>query len=152
MFIKKLKIVFVVSVLFLIAFVQPIFAQFNQPWKWIDHTIVTETPTRPTGQEHVLNLTAPKLGVVRVGFVGLGMRGPGAVKRWCSIPGVQIVALCDYEQKRAENCQNILRQEGMPPAILYSGENGYEELCKRNDIDLVYIAVDWIHHFQIAKW
>ncbi|MBU3813337.1 MAG: Gfo/Idh/MocA family oxidoreductase [Candidatus Bacteroides intestinipullorum] len=124
--------------------------QFNWPWKWQNHTIVTETPERPAGQESALNLAAPKLSVVRVGFVGLGMRGPGAVERWCHIPGVQIVALCDYEEQRAENCQNILRKAGMPPAAIYSGEKGYEELCKREDIDLVYIAVDWIHHFPVA--
>ena len=46
--------------------------------------------------------------VVRVGFVGLGMRGPGAVKRFTHIPGVEIVALCDYEQERAEKCQKFL--------------------------------------------
>lgn len=148
---EKLNLFFAASALFLIGFAQPISAQFNQPWKWQGHTIVTETPERPTGQEHVLNLTTPKLEVVRVGFVGLGMRGPGAIERWCNIPGVQIVALCDHEQKRAENCQDILRKEGMLPAMIYSGEKGYEELCKRNDIDLVYIAVDWVHHFQVAK-
>ena len=78
------------------AVAQPASAQFNWPWKWQNHTIVTDVPERPAGQEDVLNLTTPKLSVVRVGFVGLGMRGPGAVERWCHIPGVQIVALCDY--------------------------------------------------------
>ena len=28
--------------------------------------------------------------VVRVGFVGLGMRGPGAVERFTYIPGTQL--------------------------------------------------------------
>ena len=36
-------------------------------------------------------------------------------------------------------------------AAIYSGEKGYEELCKRTDIDLVYIAADWLHHFPVAK-
>ncbi len=130
--------------------VQPAAAQFNWPWKWQNHTIVTDVPQRPAGQEDVLNLKTPKLSVVRVGFVGLGMRGPGAVERWCHIPGVQIVALCDYEQSRAEGCQKILRKAGMPPAAIYSGEKGYEDLCKRNDIDIVYIATDWKHHFPVA--
>ena len=30
-------------------------------------------------------------------------------------------------------------------------EKGYEELCKRSDIDLVYVATDWDHHFPVAK-
>lgn len=119
-------------------------------WHWDKGTIVIDTPARPAGQEHALNLATPKLKVVRVGFVGLGMRGPGAVERWTHIPGVQIVALCDHEKERAENCQKILTKAGMPEAAIYYGDSGYVELCKRPDIDIVYIATDWLHHFPVA--
>lgn len=119
-------------------------------WSWDKGTIVVETPERPAGQTDVIGLTVPKMEVVRVGFVGLGMRGPGAVKRFTHIPGVEIVALCDYEQERAEKYQKFLKKASMPKAAVYSGAKGYEELCKRNDIDLVYIATDWLHHFPVA--
>ena len=118
---------------------------------WENGTLIVETPARPAGQEHVLGLTAPKMETVRVAFVGLGMRGPGAVARFTYIPGVQIVALCDYEEERAEACQRYLRSAGLPPAEIYSGEKGYEEVCKRPDVDLVYVATDWDHHFPVAK-
>ena len=65
-------------------------------WSWDKGTIVVRTPKRPAGQESVIGLALPKMEVVRVGFVGLGMRGPGAVSRFTYIPGTQIVALCDY--------------------------------------------------------
>lgn len=122
-----------------------------QNWKWEQGTIVTQTPERAAGQKSVLNLATPRMQTVRVAFVGLGMRGPWAVKRFTYIPGVQIVALCDYEAERAENAQKFLRERNLPPADVYSGEKGYEELCKRPDIDLVYIATDWDHHFPVAK-
>ena len=118
---------------------------------WKQGTLVVKTPKRPKGQQHVVGLTAPKMPVVRVAFVVLGMRGPGAVERFTHIPGVQIVALCDYERQRAEACQRFLRTAGLPPAIIYSGERGYEELCRHEGIDLVYIATDWEHHFPVAK-
>ena len=86
-------------------------------WHWEQGTIVVETPERPAGQESALGLTVPKLEVVRVGFVGLGMRGPGAVESFTHIPGTQIVALCDYEQERAERCQEYLRKASMPEAM-----------------------------------
>ena len=121
-------------------------------WHWDKGTMVIETPTRPAGQKHVLGLTAPKLKTVRVGFVGLGGRGPWAVKRYAHIPGVEIVALCDYEEARAEKTQSELRNRGLKPADIYFGPKGYEELCKRDDIDLVYVATDWNHHFPIAKF
>ena len=121
-------------------------------WHWDKGTMVIETPARPAGQKHVLGLTAPKLETVRIGFVGLGGRGPWAVKRYAHIPGVEIVALCDYEEARAEKTQSELRNRGLKPADIYFGPKGYEELCKRDDIDLVYVATDWNHHFPIAKF
>ena len=120
-------------------------------WQWNAGTIEVVTPERPAGQQSVIQLALPKMEVVRVGFVGLGMRGPGAVERFTHIPGTQIVALCDYEQKRAERCQKYLKAASLPKAAIYYGETGYEELCKRDDIDLVYVAADWLHHFLVAK-
>ena len=120
-------------------------------WHWDKGTIVVDTPQREAGQENVIGLTAPKMDKVRVGFVGLGMRGPWAVNRFANIPGVEIVALCDYEPERAEKCQKFLKDAGLMPATIYSGEKGYEELCARPDIDLVYVATDWDHHFPVAK-
>ena len=120
-------------------------------WHWDKGTIVVETPERPAGQEHVLNLAVAPIKTVRVAFVGLGMRGPWAVMRFAHIPGVEIVALCDYEYARAEACQKYLRDKGLMPADIYCGEKGYEELCKRPDVDLVYVATDWNHHYPVAK-
>ena len=120
-------------------------------WHWNKGTIEIETPQRPAGQQSALNLATPKLKVVRVGFVGLGMRGVPAVERWTHIPGVQIVALCDYNKASAEKCQEYLKKASMPEAAIYSGDTGYVDLCKRPDIDIVYIATDWLHHVPVAK-
>lgn len=120
-------------------------------WHWDKGTIVIDSPERPVGQETALGLTVPKMKAVRVAFVGLGMRGPGAVERFSHIPGVEVVALCDYEPERAERCQQILRNAGLKPADVYSGPDGYKEVCARPDVDLVYVATDWDHHFPVAK-
>ena len=109
--------------------------------------LTTEVPTRPAGQKDVLGLTTPKMETVRVGFIGLGMRGPGAVRRFTHIPGVEIVALCDLHTDRVEKTQKILENAGFPEAASYSGEEeSWKELCDRDDIDLVYIATDWRRH------
>ncbi len=70
-------------------------------WHWDKGTIVVETPARPAGQKNVLGLKLPKYKTVRIGLVGLGMRGPGAVDNFCVLPGVEIVALCDFVEARA---------------------------------------------------
>lgn len=120
-------------------------------WHWNKGKIMIESPERPAGQKDVLGLALPKMKTVRVGFVGLGMRGPSAVEDFCLIPGVEIVALCDYVEARAAKQNERLRKHGLAPAAVYYGEKGYEDLCRRNDIDLVYIATDWEHHAVVAK-
>ncbi|MBQ1736871.1 MAG: glycosyl hydrolase, partial [Muribaculaceae bacterium] len=100
--------------------------QFNWPYTIQDGTIVTEVPQRPAGQRSALGMTVEKIPVVRVAFVGLGMRGPDAVERWTHIPGIEVKALCDHERDRAEACQEILRKASMPAADVYYGEYGYK--------------------------
>ena len=115
--------------------------------------IKVETPVRPAGQEDVIQLVAPKIDTVRVGFIGLGMRGPGAVERWTHIPNTKIVALCDLLPERVEKSQEILKKAGLPEATSYSGsEDAWKQLCERNDIDLVYIATDWKHHAEMGVY
>lgn len=115
--------------------------------------IKVETPARPAGQENALGLTVPAMDTVRVGFVGVGMRGSSAVERYTYIPGVKINALCDVEADRVEAAQKALEDRGLPKAAGYSGSTeAYKELCERDDIDLVYICTDWKHHVPISLY
>ena len=121
-------------------------------WHWNEGQIVVDTPTLPAGQQTAVGLTRDKMDCVRIGFAGLGMRGQSAVDRMCFVYGTQTVALCDYDEARAGESQKSLRENGLPPATIYSGEYGYQDMCQRDDIDLIYIATDWEHHFPIAKY
>ncbi len=115
--------------------------------------IEVKTPVRPAGQEDVLNLVTAKLDTVRVGFIGLGMRGPSAVERWTHIPGTKIVALCDLRSECVEKSQKILTKAGLPKAATYSdSEDAWKRLCERPDIDVVYIATDWKHHAEMGVY
>lgn len=115
--------------------------------------IKVETPARPAGQENALMLTVPAMDTVRVGFIGVGMRGSSAVERYTYIPGVKINALCDVEADRVEAAQKTLEVRGLPKAAGYSGSTeAYKELCERDDIDLVYICTDWKHHVPISLY
>lgn len=115
-----------------------------------DYVIRTEVPVRPKGQKDVLGLRHAPMPVVRVGFIGLGMRGPGAVSRMAQIDGVEIKALCDLHSDRVERSQRILDKHKKQRAAAYSGdEEAWKELCRRPDIDLVYIATDWKNHARM---
>ena len=56
-------------------------SQSGKGYSIVDDTIVFDTPERAEGQESVLGLRTDPLETVRVGFIGLGMRGPDAWKK-----------------------------------------------------------------------
>ena len=115
--------------------------------------IEVETPERPAGQQDVVGLTVPKMETVRVGFIGLGMRGISAVERWTHIPGVQINALCDLRPELVERAQKTLSNANLPEAAAYSDtEDAWKKLCERDDIDIVYIVTDWKHHAEMGVY
>lgn len=122
-------------------------------WHWDNGTIVVESPAMPEGQQTALQLTAEPLETVHIGLVGLGMRGSDAIHRLPYVEGAQIVALCDYDSARVERAQQTLTEDYQYPRLAaYWGAEGYKDLCAREDIDLVYIATDWDHHFPIAVY
>ena len=109
--------------------------------------IPVETPARPAGQKDVLGLRLPPIDTIRIGFIGLGMRGEDAVYRYTNLPGVEIKALCDLHQERADSCQRFLHAAGLPEADTYAGsEDAWKAVCERPDINLIYICTDWIDH------
>ena len=95
--------------------------------------IRTDVPERPAGQEDMLGFAAPAMETVRIGFIGLGMRGPGAVDRMSQIEGTDIVALCDAETENVQKCQEILKKNGRHEAAAYSGdEQVWKQLCEKD--------------------
>ena len=124
----------------------------SKGWKTVDGVIVFDTPAREPGQKSVLGLKTAPMETVRVGFIGLGMRGPGAVERFTHLDGVEIKALCDLYPERVDSAQAILARRGFPAAEAYSGEEGWKQLCERDDIDLVYIVTPWQLHVPMAVY
>lgn len=95
---------------------------------------------------------APKLETVRVGFIGLGQRGPGHVTRSSRIEGVQITALCDLRPEKVDAVKKKL--EGTPhKPVSYSGkEDDWKRLCEQKDVDLIYVATPWHLHGPMAVY
>jgi len=107
------------------------------------------------GSQHfnMCGYAAPKLNTVRIGFVGLGMRGPDAVERMSFIQGVEIVALCDKYPERVKKTQEILKKANLPAAKDYSGkEDSWKKMCEDPNIDLIYSCTPWHLHTPIAVY
>lgn len=113
--------------------------------------IKTPTPPRPAGQKDVLNLATAPLPTVRVAFIGLGMRGPGAVNRMTHIPGVEVVALCDVLEKNTKSANGILEKAGKPKALEFYGDTSvWRKVTALPNVDLIYVATDWASHAKIG--
>ena len=95
---------------------------------------------------------APKLDVVRIGFIGLGNRGPAAVDRMRHIEGVEIKALCDLRPAKTDAIKKLLETTIHGPEIYTGNENEWKKLCERTDIDLIYIATHWSMHTPMAVY
>lgn len=95
---------------------------------------------------------APKIETVRIGIIGLGMRGSDAVERLSYIEGADIVALCDKYPDRVAAAQKTLEKMQRPKAKEFTGEEGWKALCEDKNIDLVYTPTPWSLHTPIAVY
>lgn len=122
-----------------------------------NNTIVAAT-SASSGQQNgsqIFNMSgykAPKLDKVRIGFVGLGMRGPHAVKRMSYIEGVEIKALCDIRPRQLDKVLESIKGTSHKPDLYSDGPDAWKKMFDRDDIDLLYIATPWDLHTPMAVY
>lgn len=131
--------------LFFILFLLSVLTLFSQK-----NIIKTKTPARPKGQTDVLELRCDPIPIVRIAFIGLGMRGEEAIRRYMYIDGVEIVALCDVVPEAVEKCQKTLAKNNKPVALSYTEADDWKKICQLENVDLVYVCTHWGLHTPIA--
>ncbi len=88
---------------------------------------------------------------VRLGVIGVGGRGTGVLGNFLAVPGVEVKAVCDVVPARTARAAKMVEKAGQPrPTEYHAGDHDYENLCKRDDLDLIYIATPWIWHIRMA--
>jgi predicted dehydrogenase len=101
----------------------------------------------------VMDLRTDPMERVRIGFVGLGNRGGGAVGRYLSIEGVEIAALCDIRPDRVAAAQKRLADKGRPAAKEFgSTAEDWKRMCDMEGLDLVYNCTPWDLHAPISVY
>ena len=101
----------------------------------------------------MVGFRAAPLEKVRVGIIGVGHRGPGAVGRLSSIPGVEIKAICDlYEDRVARQVKVVTDKGQSAPTPYFGSQEVWRKLCESNEIDLVYICTPWLWHTPMAVY
>ena len=84
---------------------------------------------------------------VRVGFIGVGMRGQNHLDLALRRNDVEVVAICDVQQRMIEDSKELIKKSGKPmPQVILEGPQGYKKLLENKNIDAVIIATPWEWH------
>jgi len=88
---------------------------------------------------------------VRVGAIGTGGRGTGLLGVLLTIPGVEVPAVCDVDEKNLTRAQTLAeKRSGKRPEPYGRNERDYRRLLERPDLDAVVIAAPWEWHTPMA--
>ncbi|HVW12514.1 MAG TPA: Gfo/Idh/MocA family oxidoreductase [Mucilaginibacter sp.] len=96
------------------------------------------------------SLFAQSADKVRLGFIGVGLRGRSHVGEALLRDDVEIVAICDTQESSLQYCREQFKKANKPlPKEYTGGLDAYKGLLDRKDIDAVIIATPWqFHHPQ----
>src|SRR6478609_3672681 len=112
---------------------------------------VSSLRPRAAGAKSVHDLTTKPLDNVRIAVIGLGQRGGTLTPDAMHTKLGTITALCDLRKERAEKmAERVQKTAGNTPAVYGGSEDSWEEMIKRDDIDVVIIATPWEWHVPMA--
>ena len=90
---------------------------------------------------------------IRVGVVGCGYRGSGAVKRLPKVPGVEVTAVCDVRGKWLDAAADAVEKlTGKKPLKFGPSPEAYKALCDSSAVDVVYNCTPWQVHVPVALY
>jgi predicted dehydrogenase len=85
--------------------------------------------------------------VVRLGIIGVGLRGTDVLGEFLAIDKVVVNAVCDVVKDKCLRAAQLIEKAGQKtPGIYADGERDFERLVARDDLDFVYIATPWEWH------
>jgi len=88
---------------------------------------------------------------IRVGMIGVGLRGTAHLNNLLKRNDVIVPAICDIDPERIVVAQQLIATAGHKKAEVY-GQNQYAflDLLKRDDLDGVVISTPWEWHTPMA--
>ncbi len=84
---------------------------------------------------------------VKIGVIGLGIRGRSLVKSLLACPEVDIVAICDLCEDRIEKTKEHIQEKRNCLPVVFSD---YKVLIADKNVEAVVIATSWDEHTRMA--
>ena len=88
---------------------------------------------------------------VRLGFIGVGGRGIGHVARTLKRDDVEVPAICDIDTDNLNRALTVVEKaRGKKPEGYSKGEQDFQRMVVRDDLDGVIISTPWRWHGPMA--
>lgn len=97
------------------------------------------------------NLFITKKEKIKLGYIGVGLRGRGHISEGLLRDDIEIVAICDPQESSLKYCREQFVKAGKPLPKEFTGNlDAYKKLLDIKEIDAVIIASPWQFHYEQA--
>ena len=88
---------------------------------------------------------------LKLGFIGVGLRGTNHLNNAMRRKDTEITAICDIDPKRIDIALDLIEKDGRKqPLVFGKHEEDYLNLLDSKDVDAVIIATPWLWHTKMA--
>ena len=98
---------------------------------------------------------ATPLATVRAAFIGVGARGPQHLTNFATLPGTEVVAVCDLYEDLATKWAGQATMLGggtrhLTPRTYFGTPDAWRQMLQEVRPDVVFIATNWTNHAPMA--
>jgi hypothetical protein len=88
---------------------------------------------------------------VRIGFIGVGLRGRSHLQQALFRADVEVNAICDIDSSSVKAALDQIKKAGKrEPAVYSKGDEDFLNMVKRDDLDAILIATPWQWHVPMT--
>ena len=89
---------------------------------------------------------------LNIGLIGVGLRGTNHLNNVLLRNDVNVVAICDIDERRNVNALEIIAKAGQKkPKVFGENDYDYRNLLALKEVDAVIISTPWLWHTRMAK-
>ncbi|UII78703.1 Gfo/Idh/MocA family protein [Flagellimonas sp. CMM7] len=88
---------------------------------------------------------------LKVGFIGVGLRGTNHLTNILLRKDVEVTAICDIDPARIDLTKEMIKNAGgKSPKVFGKNDYDYRNLLELEDVDAVIIATPWLWHVRMT--
>ncbi|NND63490.1 MAG: Gfo/Idh/MocA family oxidoreductase [Flavobacteriaceae bacterium] len=98
------------------------------------------------------NSSTQKIQNLKVGLIGVGLRGTNHLNNLLLRDDITVTAICDIDDRRNTIALELINKAKQPkPKVFNKDEYDYRNLLELENVDAVIISTPWLWHTRMAK-